>query len=253
MWYRRISTAHAEREVERASRSSRRSTASCPSRPELGDLAIARLMCRELGIVLAAPACCVVLELHATSSVGAERASAAARRHPKRFEIDEAARTIAVRFTPEEAQTPFRFLKWVFAQLRRDDTNEEPVIDDEHTRPTCRVQDLGAIAANFRAVSDQPGVPVMPILANAYGHGMVPVARKFAAAGALVRRRVTRGRGPAPAGWITGRVLVLGGVRWASRSRGSSSTTRAHGVLARQARRDRGVRGVASVDGRRST
>ena len=79
--------------------------------------------CRELGIVR----CTwlkvrVVLELYATSSVGAERASAAARRHPKRFEIDEAARTIAVRFTPEEAQTPFRFLKWVFAQLRRDDT-----------------------------------------------------------------------------------------------------------------------------------
>jgi len=123
-WYRRISAAHGEREIERTLEEleSEHGELPAPAR-NLGDLAIARLACRELGIVR----CTwlkvrVLLELHPSSPLGAERTGAAARRHPKRFELEEnRARTVAVRFTPEEANTPFRFLKWVFAQLRRDE------------------------------------------------------------------------------------------------------------------------------------
>ncbi len=90
----------------------------------------------------------------------------------------------------------------------------EPVIDDEQARPTRCVVDLGAIATNYRAVSAHVGVPVMPILkANAYGHGLVPVARKLAAEGAPVFgvAFLEEGMKLRRAG-IRGRILVLGGV-----------------------------------------
>lgn len=52
-------------------------------------------------------------------------------------------------------------------------------------RPTRIVVDLDAIAGNLRAIGAHAGVPVMPIVkANAYGHGLVPVARHLQAHGA---------------------------------------------------------------------
>jgi len=90
----------------------------------------------------------------------------------------------------------------------------EPVIDDEQTRPTRCVVDLGAIAANYRAVAAYVGVPVMPILkANAYGHGLVPVARALVAEGAPVLgvAYLEEGMKLRRAG-IGGRILVLGGI-----------------------------------------
>lgn len=46
--------------------------------------------------------------------------------------------------------------------------------------------ELGRIAANFRAICDSaPGVEIMPVVkANAYGHGMIPVATTLVAEGA---------------------------------------------------------------------
>lgn len=46
--------------------------------------------------------------------------------------------------------------------------------------------ELGRVAANFRAICDSaPGVEIMPVVkANAYGHGMIPVATTLAAEGA---------------------------------------------------------------------
>lgn len=51
--------------------------------------------------------------------------------------------------------------------------------DEGVARPTRVVVDLDALAANFRAIREQVApAKVMPILkANAYGHGLVPVAR----------------------------------------------------------------------------
>lgn len=64
----------------------------------------------------------------------------------------------------------------------------EPQIDTEELRPTHLEVDLGQLAANHRAILDHlGGVPAMPILkANAYGHGLVPVARLMEHLGAPI-------------------------------------------------------------------
>ncbi len=52
-------------------------------------------------------------------------------------------------------------------------------------RPTRIRVDLDAISHNLRVLAGHAGVPVMPIVkANAYGHGLVPVARHLQAQGA---------------------------------------------------------------------
>ena len=49
-------------------------------------------------------------------------------------------------------------------------------------RPTRIVVDLDALGDNLRAIRAHVGVPVMGIVkANAYGHGLVPVARHLQA------------------------------------------------------------------------
>lgn len=58
----------------------------------------------------------------------------------------------------------------------------ELLVDDEVLRPTRVFVDLGRIAANLDAIRQQvgPSRQVMPILkANAYGHGLLPVAREM--------------------------------------------------------------------------
>ncbi|MFN3310862.1 MAG: alanine racemase, partial [Thermomonas sp.] len=81
-------------------------------------------------------------------------------------------------------------------------------------RPTRIVVDLGALAGNLDAIRAHVGVPVMAILkANAYGHGLVPVARHLQACGvaqigvAFVEEGIALRR----AG-IRVPVLVLGGI-----------------------------------------
>jgi alanine racemase len=81
-------------------------------------------------------------------------------------------------------------------------------------RPTRIVVDLDALGFNLRNIRTHCGVPVMGIVkANAYGHGLVPVARHLQAQGvdqlgvAFVEEGVTLRR----AG-ITTPILVLGGM-----------------------------------------
>lgn len=81
-------------------------------------------------------------------------------------------------------------------------------------RPTRIVVDLDVLADNLRAIRAHVGVPVMGIVkANAYGHGLVPVARHLQAQGveqlgvAFVEEGVALRR----AG-IAGPILVLGGI-----------------------------------------
>ena len=81
-------------------------------------------------------------------------------------------------------------------------------------RPTRIVVDLDALGDNLRAIGAHVGVPVMSIIkANAYGHGLVPVAHSLQAHGcgqfgvAFVEEGVALRR----AG-ITVPVLVLGGI-----------------------------------------
>ena len=47
------------------------------------------------------------------------------------------------------------------------------------------IVDLGAIASNVRALKEKAGVPLLAVVkADAYGHGLVPVARVAIDAGA---------------------------------------------------------------------
>jgi alanine racemase len=62
----------------------------------------------------------------------------------------------------------------------------EPTIATDELRPTYLEVDLDVLAANYRAIAAHVApARVMPILkANAYGHGLVEVARKLEAVGA---------------------------------------------------------------------
>ncbi len=81
-------------------------------------------------------------------------------------------------------------------------------------RPSRILVDLDAIAANYRAIARHVGVPVMPVVkANAYGHGLVPVARHLQSIGAdrMGVAFVEEGIALREAG-ITVPVLVMGGI-----------------------------------------
>lgn len=81
-------------------------------------------------------------------------------------------------------------------------------------RPTRIVVDLDRLAGNLHAIRAHAGVPVMAIVkANAYGHGLVEVARRFEAEGVeqLGVAFLEEGIALRRAG-ITAPVLVLGGI-----------------------------------------
>ncbi|MBN8264103.1 MAG: alanine racemase [Xanthomonadales bacterium] len=81
-------------------------------------------------------------------------------------------------------------------------------------RPSRIVVDLSAVGDNLRAIRAHVGVPVMGIVkANAYGHGLVPVARHLEACGAdrLGVAFVEEGIALRRAG-IRLPILVLGGI-----------------------------------------
>jgi alanine racemase len=61
----------------------------------------------------------------------------------------------------------------------------EKTISDAELRPTHLTIDLGALRHNYRTIAARTGAAVMPILkANAYGHGLVEVARLCESVGA---------------------------------------------------------------------
>lgn len=81
-------------------------------------------------------------------------------------------------------------------------------------RPTRIVVDLDVLGGNLRAIRTQVGVPVMAIVkANAYGHGLVPVAHHLQAQGVeqLGVAFVEEGMALRRAG-ISVPILVLGGI-----------------------------------------
>ncbi len=86
--------------------------------------------------------------------------------------------------------------------------------DAVNQRPTRIVVDLDALSGNLHAIRQHAGVPVMAILkANAYGHGLLPVARHLQAQGAqqFGVAFVEEGIALRRAG-ITIPILVLGGI-----------------------------------------
>ncbi len=87
-------------------------------------------------------------------------------------------------------------------------------LDSFQTRPTCIEVDLDAFAHNHREIRARVGVPVMGIVkANAYGHGLVPMAWHLVRQGvdSLGVAFVEEGVALRQAG-IRTPILVLGGI-----------------------------------------
>ncbi len=86
--------------------------------------------------------------------------------------------------------------------------------DPANQRPTRILIDLDALSANLAAIRRHVGVPVMAVVkANAYGHGLVPVARHLQSQGAeqLGVAFLEEGVSLRRAG-ITLPILVMGGI-----------------------------------------
>ena len=123
-WYRRLSSAQTPGAVDQVLEDLEMERGDLP--PEVDNLAglmILQLHGRELGLIRVAwLKVRAVIELHAAS-----KAHAALDRMttnmPKRFKVVPAAdgvpTRLEVRFTPQEAERPYRFLRWVVSQLRR--------------------------------------------------------------------------------------------------------------------------------------
>jgi transcription-repair coupling factor (superfamily II helicase) len=120
--YRRLASSATEREIDEIADEVERHAGQLP--PEFHNLVEAtriRLLCRELGIVRCAwLKVRVAIELHPRSPLTAERLRPLIEGAPKRWIAVEKAgvRHLDVRFLPQEAEKPFRFLRWVMAQLR---------------------------------------------------------------------------------------------------------------------------------------
>jgi len=110
--------------------------------------------------------------------------------------------------------SPFNpFREWVAGDARAA-AGDEPGSPFVSGRPTRIRVDLDALSHNLRTIRAHAGVPVMAIVkANAYGHGLVPVARHLQAQGVerLGVAFVEEGIVLREAG-ITVPILVLGGI-----------------------------------------
>lgn len=122
-WYRRIGNARTPEAVERVLDELEGWVGSLPEETHhLAGQRIAWLECRELGIerlTWLKVRAVLVLHPHGDAMKAVERVVTA---HPKRFSTKEGRHgetELSVRFTPREAEQPFRFLRWVMAQLRR--------------------------------------------------------------------------------------------------------------------------------------
>jgi transcription-repair coupling factor (superfamily II helicase) len=119
-WYRRLSDAPTPASVDRVLEDLEFERGGLPAEVQnLGGLMIAQLQGRQLGIVrIAWLRVRCVIELHPGSPIPRVTLDDLAARMPRRFQVTEGASlTIEVRFTPQEAERPFRFLRWVMAQL----------------------------------------------------------------------------------------------------------------------------------------
>ncbi len=94
-----------------------------PEVRNVAGLAQVRILCRELGI----QRCSwlkvrVILQMHASTSLTEEQMDAFQRKHPKRVtlkRVEGSPTQLSVRFLQAEAQRPFQFLRWLFADLTR--------------------------------------------------------------------------------------------------------------------------------------
>jgi transcription-repair coupling factor (superfamily II helicase) len=123
-WYRRLSGAASVGEVDGLADELEGFLGVLPEPLQnLVGLMATRALCRDWGVErLRWLKVRAVLGLHVRSRIDAARARVLVERHPKRFEFrweGDQPVELSIRFTPSEAEHPFRYLRWVFAQLAR--------------------------------------------------------------------------------------------------------------------------------------
>lgn len=123
-WYKRFSTARTPGQVDAVLDELEILAGDLPKEARnLAHLMAIRLHCREVGVVRCSwLKVRVLLELHASSTLERRELDWVVSRHPKRFQVrqkPDGPLRVEVRFTPREGERPFRYLRWVFAQLRQ--------------------------------------------------------------------------------------------------------------------------------------
>ena len=120
-WYRRLSAADHPDAVDRLLDELEGWHGELPEPARnLGGLLQAGLYCRQLGIQRVSwLKVRVLLDVHASSRLTAERLADLVARHPRRMQVREGeALQLEVRLLPSEHARPFHLLRWVFAQLQ---------------------------------------------------------------------------------------------------------------------------------------
>ncbi len=123
-WYRRLSSSVSVGEVDAAVDELEGFLGALPDPLQnLAGLMSTRAACRDWGVTrLRWLKIRMVLDLHPKSRITPDRVEVLVRKHPKRFEgLLEGGelRGLGVRFTPSDAEHPFRYIRWVFTQLAR--------------------------------------------------------------------------------------------------------------------------------------
>ncbi len=121
-WYRRLADADTTKQVDRALDELEGLVGDLPDEAKnLAGLMIARIECRQLGIVRCSwLKVRVAMVLHPSSPIDQRQLARVVEEHPRRFAVEEVGgeRRLSVRFTPVEAEAPFLYLRWVFSRLR---------------------------------------------------------------------------------------------------------------------------------------
>ena len=123
-WYQRVGSAATPSAIEKILDDLEAETGELPPQVRnLGGLSTIKLLCREWGVTRCSwLKVRAVFVLHEASKLHGQRLERAVARHPKRFSLKktESGVVLDARFTPREAERPFRYLRWVFAQLTRE-------------------------------------------------------------------------------------------------------------------------------------
>ncbi len=124
-WYRKISAPDHPDAVDHVLDDFEALVGALPAEVRnLGGMVATTLLCRTWGVTR-----CrwlkvrVIFYLHEASRMTEKVVSRLVRIHPRRFAAkqDGDVRQVEIRFTPREAEHPFRYLRWVFAQVAREE------------------------------------------------------------------------------------------------------------------------------------
>lgn len=123
-WYRRLSDVSRPHDTEAVLDDLERECGPLPAEVHhLAGKVQTTLLCRDLGILTVRwMRVRATLELHPTSKLSRAMLDEVAAEHPKRFTVGTGPGGVPVfeaRFTPKEAERPYRYLRWLLARFER--------------------------------------------------------------------------------------------------------------------------------------